>query len=53
MADGNDCVAIALNRLTDMEFTEALNADDQGALSELLLEYFCSTPDEKEDIGMS
>ena len=52
MAQGNDRVAIALNRLADREFTEALSTDDQGALSELVLEYFCDTPDE-EDIGMS
>ena len=46
MAEGDDRIVTALNRLTDREFTDALSASDRAALSDLVSEYFCDTPEE-------
>ena len=51
MAEGNDRVATVLNRLTDKEFTDALSASDRAALSDLVSEYFCDTPEENGKIN--
>jgi len=54
MAERNQ-VATALNRLMDKAFTQALSARDQGALSNLIEEFFCSASipdsDEEEELG--
>ena len=49
MAEATDRVALALNRLSDKVFMDALSDRDRGSMAELVAEFFCSAPDNPLD----
>lgn len=48
MAQLADRIAKAVSRNTDSTFTDALTSRDRSALSAMIEEFFCSSPDEED-----